>query len=157
MGGRGPWKSLPLPPPPRPPPRRPAAAAAVAAPPRLATAAAVSLCLHCLLTRLQLIPRGRLTVAVATAAGVASSSAAAASVSSAAEAERRRRCRFQGGFICFGRFHRMKHCVFVFWRGGASPSGRAGGGALTENSISHRPCEARDTNDVRDGLWQLTC
>ena len=75
--------------------------AAVAAPPRLATAAAVSLCLHCLLTRLQLIPRGRLTVAVATAAGVASSSAAAASVSSAAEAE-------AAALSVSGRFH-------LFW------------------------------------------
>ena len=111
MGGRGPWKSLPLPPPPRPPPRRPAAAAVVAAPPLLATAAAVSLCLHCLLTQLQLIPRGHLTVAVATAAGVAGakvqlftaheSSAAAASVSSAAEAE-------AAALSVSGRFH-------LFW------------------------------------------
>ena len=138
MGGRGPWKSLPLPPPPRPPPRRPAAAAAVAAPPLLATAAAVSLCLHCLLTRLQLIPRGRLTVAVATAAGVAGAKKSNYSRHVSRRRRRRRRCRrrrrrrrrrcrFQGGFICFGRFHRRKHCVFVFWRGGASPSGRAGG------------------------------
>jgi hypothetical protein len=144
MGGRGPWKSLPLPPPPRPPPRRPAAAAAVAAPPLLATAAAVSLCLHCLLTRLQLIPRGRLTVAVATAAGVASCRRRRRRRRCRRRRrQRRRRCRFQGGFICLGRFHRRKHCVFVFWRGGPGGSKRAGGGTLNENSTSLRPTAKR--------------